>query len=92
MIKYLKIRKLRKLRLNKEYKWCKKEYQRLNETSRKTFPTFKEYSIAFQQYHNLKSNYMFNYGIFGCIGLSFTQRIQWQNMYNNEFSIQKKKP
>lgn len=60
MFKLFKIQKLRKLRLNKQYQWCKKEYQMLNDAGKKTFPTFKEYAIKYKYQHYLNNSFVFS--------------------------------
>jgi|LakMenE01Jun11ns_1017448.scaffolds.fasta_scaffold9166888_2 hypothetical protein len=60
MFKCLKIKKLRKLRLNKQYQWCKKEYQTLNEAGKTAFSTFKEYAIKYKYQHYLNNSFVFD--------------------------------
>ena len=59
MINALKIKKLKKLKQNTYYAWCKKDYQKLNHIGKKEFQDFKVYAKAFQRQYGLNKNYKF---------------------------------
>lgn len=60
MIKFLKIKKLKKLKKEWCYIQCKKEYQTLNQAGKKAFPTFKEYAIQYKYQHYLNNSFIFS--------------------------------
>ena len=82
-----KIQKLKKLKLNKFYQECKKDYQRLNNAGKKRFENFNIYKTEWQVYNNV---YKWSYcsgrsnTFYGLMG--FYMNAKWHGYHTQDFN------
>lgn len=84
---YFKIQKLKKLKLNKFYQECKKDYQRLNNAGKEVFQDFNTYKMQWQRYNNV---YEWSYSsgrssiLYGLMG--FYMNAKWHGYHTQDFN------
>ena len=90
MINALKIKKLKKLKQNTYYAWCKESYQRLNHIGKKEFQNFQVYAKAFQRQCCLSGNYEFNIHNRGSVNrpaqYSYYLSMKWAGYHTQDFN------